>query len=37
VAEDRAGLFDGVAGVIVEFGGRIQGHPAFALTVAARQ
>jgi SAM-dependent methyltransferase len=36
VAEDRACLFDGIAGVIADFGGRVQKHHAFTLTVARR-
>ena len=35
--DDRACLFDGIAGVIAEYGGRIQKHHAFTLTVAVRR
>jgi SAM-dependent methyltransferase len=34
---DRACLFDGIAGVIADHGGRIQKHHAFTLTVAIRR
>jgi SAM-dependent methyltransferase len=35
--EDRACLYDGIAGVIADHGGRIQKHHAFTLTVAMRR
>jgi predicted TPR repeat methyltransferase len=35
--DDRACLFDGIAGVIGEYGGRIEKHHAFTLTIAGRR
>jgi hypothetical protein len=34
---DRACLFEGIAGVIAQLGGRIRKHHAFTLTLAARR